>query len=107
MEKTFIYNGEKYILTYTLDVIRTMEANGFVLENLTTQGATNIPLLVYGAFMENHKRLKREEIDKIYKALPKKQEFIKMLIEMYNDAFRQLIDDPDENQGNLVTEICW
>lgn len=107
MEKTFVYNGNKYTLTYTLDIIRGMEASGFSLEELDTKRATNIPILFAGALMAKHKNLKEKEIETMYKAMPKKRELISMLRDMYVTTIKQLIEEPEETEKNPVEEICW
>lgn len=107
MEKKFTYNGKEYTMTYTLDIIRAMEANGFSIEKLEECPATNVPLLFAGALMAKQKRIPDSEIKEVYSALPNKRGLINMLKTMYMETVNQLIEEPEEQVKNQVTEICW
>lgn len=105
MEKTFTYNGTKYTLTYTLDSVRRMENNGFILEDIETKPATAIPQLFTGALIAKHKYLTADKINELWKALPGKDRLVPELIRMYSNTVQQVIDEPDEK--NAATEVDW
>lgn len=106
MEKTFTYDGTKYTLTYTLDSVRRMENNGFILEEIETKPATAIPQLFAGALIAKHKYLTADKINELWKALPGKSKLITELIRMYSNTVQQVIDEPDDEK-NAATEVNW
>ena len=63
------YEGKDYCLEYNRQSVRTMEAQGFVLEDVTKMPMTMIPHLFSGAFIKNHKGMKRQLIDDIFDAI--------------------------------------
>lgn len=95
-ELHFTYDGEPYTLGFTLRTVQQMEQAGFVLEELYTKPAIRIPELVYGSFIANHKGIKRKLVDEIYGKFKQKDEFLKTIREMYEDARDSLVDE-----GNL------
>ena len=87
------YENKDYELEYSRQTVKTMEAQGFVLEEISTKPATMIPMLFQGAFLKNHRGIKRALIDDIYNALPEKSELLNALIEMYGDTLSTLTND--------------
>ena len=51
------YENKEYVLEYSRQSVRTMEAQGFVLNELETKPVTMIPMLYQGAFIKHHKGL--------------------------------------------------
>ena len=93
---TMKYSGKNYTLEYTRQSVKMMESQGFAAEELTKQPVTMIPLLFQGAFMKNHKGLKRALIDEIYDNVSDKSALISALVEMYSETVTALIGDSDE-----------
>jgi len=94
------YDGKEYTLEYNRQSVRTMEGQGFILEDVTKMPMTMIPLLFAGAFIKNHKGLKRQLIDDIFDAIGNKTELMQALIELYAETLSTLTDD-QEDQGNV------
>ncbi len=94
------YEGKDYCLEYNRQSVRTMEAQGFVLEDVTKMPMTMIPHLFSGAFIKNHKGMKRQLIDDIFDAIGNKSELMQALIELYAETLSSLTDDQDD-QGNV------
>ena len=94
------YNKKDYILEYNRQSVKTMESQGFVLEELTAKPMTMIPMLFAGAFIKNCKGMKRNDIDKIYKGIKDKTGLMEALIEMYTDTISTLTDE--EEEGNVT-----
>lgn len=92
-ELAFSYDKKDYILAYTLRTVQQMEGAGFVLEELSTKPTLRIPELFYGAFMANHRGIKRTLVDEIYKNLNDKDRLVTALAEMYTDARDSLVDE--------------
>ncbi len=97
------YDKKEYVLEYNRQSVKTMESQGFVLEELTTKPMTMIPLLFSGAFIKNHSGkdgVKRKVIDEIFDELPDKTALMEALMEMYAETLSTLTEDNSE--GNVT-----
>ncbi|HJA69242.1 MAG TPA: DUF5055 domain-containing protein [Firmicutes bacterium] len=103
----FTYDGKEYCLEYTRRSVETMEKRGFIASDITDKPMTTLPALFAGAFLANHRFVKQETIDEIYSHLKNKQELIGKLAEMYNEPILALVDDPEENEGNVDWTASW
>jgi hypothetical protein len=101
----FKYDGLEYTLEYSRATAQQIEKAGFSLEQLQVQPNVQIPLLIQGAFLAHHRRIKDETMNAIIKRLAGKEELIAKLVEMYAETTQTLFDDPDE--GNLEWEANW
>lgn len=97
---TMKYSGKEYALEYNRKSVRMMESQGFAAEELTKQPVTMIPLLFQGAFLKNHKGIKRDLIDEIYDGVADKSALIGALVELYTETLNTLIGDR-EDEGNV------
>lgn len=102
-----VYQDREYCLEFTRKSVETMERNGFVASNIETKPMTTLPALFAGAFLANHRYVKQDIIDGIFKKMTNKGELIGKLAEMYNDTLNALVDDPEENEGNLNWTASW
>ena len=84
-----------------------MEREGFVAEDVKTKPMTMLPTLFAGAFKAHHRYVKREVIDEIYFSMKNKADLISKLAEMYNEPIMALVDEPEENEGNLNWTASW
>lgn len=105
---TVTYKQQDYVLEYNRTAVKRMEANGFSLDKLGDMPGTMVPLLVYGAFMKNHRGLKPELMDEIFDNLANKDgdgenTFIKCLLEMYAETVNSMIDSEPADEGNAAT----
>lgn len=103
----FEYNGKEYCLEYTRKTVAEMEKNGFIAEDIKNKPMLMLPELFAGAFLANHRFVKRDVIDEIYGKLTNKAELIGKLVEMYTEPIQSLIDEPSEDEGNLSWTISW
>lgn len=103
----FTYNDKEYCLEYTRKSVEQMEKSGFVIGDITNKPMTILPTLFAGAFIANHRFVKQEVIDEIYSKMTNKSELIGKLAEMYNEPILALINDPDEDEGNLNWTTSW
>ena len=98
---TLTYNDKEYDLEYSRQSVRTMEAQGFVLNDIETKPVTMIPMLYQGAFIKNHEGIKRNLMDEIYDELSDKTGLIAALMELYVETLSTLTDDKEE-AGNAT-----
>lgn len=103
-------SGENYTLEYTRKSVEIMEKQGFVAEEVDRKPMTMLPALFAGAFIARHRFVKKEVIDRIYACLPRKDELIPKLVEMYNEPILTLMEEPasDEgDEGNMEWTANW
>ena len=103
----FTYQEKDYCLEFTRRSVETMERNGFVAEDIRVKPMTVLPTLFAGAFLANHKFVKREVIDAIFSKMTNKQDLIGKLSEMYNEPIMALVDEPEESEGNVDWTASW
>lgn len=101
------YKNTDYTLEYSRAAVRQMEQQGFVLDKLSEQPMTMVPILVYGAFAKHHKGVKRTLVDEIYEHIADKigdgeNGFIHALLEMYAETVQTLTDNTPADEGNMA-----
>lgn len=101
------YLGNEYTLQFTRKSIEIMERQGFKAEDLTEKPMLTVPFMFAGAFLANHRYLKREIIDEIFSNITNKQELIGKLAELYNEPLTALMDDPEESEKNVEWEASF
>lgn len=94
------HENKEYVLEYNRQSVKTMESQGFVLDEITTKPMTMIPMLFSGAFIKNCRGTKRNEIDAIYNGIADKTALMEALMEMYAETLSTLTDGPSE--GNVT-----
>ena len=105
---TVTYDKQTYNLEYSRNAVKTMEQQGFVLDQIGDKPMTMVPLLVYGAFMKNHKGIKRALVDEIYDHIVDRvgdgeTGFLQTLLEMYAETVNTLTDNSSIDEGNAAT----
>lgn len=103
----FDYNGKEYTLEFTRKSIELMERQGFVASDITEKPMTTLPALFAGAFLAHHRYVKREVIDEIFAKMTNKQELLSKLAEMYNEPLEALMEEPEEDEGNVQWGASW
>jgi hypothetical protein len=106
---TITYQNKDYTLEFSRQAVRQMEANGFVLDQISDKPMTMVPMLVYGAFAKHHRGIKRDLVDEIYEHIADKigsdgeTGFIHALLEMYAETVNTLTGDSEpEDEGNVA-----
>ena len=94
------YEKKEYVLEYNRQSVKTMESQGFVLDEIATKPMTMIPMLFSGAFIKNCRGTKRAVIDEIYDGIGDKTALMEALMEMYAETLSTLTDDVGE--GNVT-----
>lgn len=103
----FDYQGKTYTLEFTRKSVEQMERQGFELGAVDSKPTMMLPALFAGAFLAHHKYEKKEKIDKIFSLFTNREELFNKLAEMYNDTVLTLVEEPEEDEGNLKWEANW
>lgn len=107
-QMTFTYDGKDYTLEFTRRTVKQMEDEGFVAQDIDRKPMTLLPALFAGAFKAHHRFVKQDVIDEIYKGMPRKEELVGKLAEMYNDPIATLMEEPDDkSEKNVEWETNW
>ena len=93
------YDKKEYVLEYNRQSVKTMESQGFILEELTSKPMTMIPLLFNGAFIKNHRGIKRNIMDEIFDEIGDKTALMEALMEMYAETLSSLTDGNGEGNA--------
>lgn len=104
---SFVYGGKDYTLEFTRRTVSDMERRGFVAGDITDKPMTTLPALFAGAFLAHHRHLKQEVIDEIFSKLTNKEDLIGKLAEMYNEPIMALVEEPEEDEGNVNWTASW
>lgn len=100
----FTYDGKAYKLAFSRESVRTLEAQGFDIDAISTQPVTMIPLLFYGAFAVYHRGTKRKMVDEIWNNMTDKNGLVTKLVELYTETIEDLLD---ESEGTEAKKITW
>lgn len=103
----FTYQDKEYCLEFTRKSVEQMERNGFIASNIQEKPMTVLPALFAGAFLANHRFVKKEVIDDIFSKMTNKTELIGKLSEMYNEPIMALVDEPNDTEGNVNWTASW
>lgn len=98
-------DGRDYTLTYTRRTVTQMSDNGFNIQKAIDDPVSGIPKLFAGAFLKYHRTISQNEIDKIWDAIPSKEEFITKLVEMYNEPVDALFGEPEDEEKKAMWEV--
>ena len=97
----FEYNGKAYCLEYTPETIKRMEANDFKINEIGDMPATRLEQRWAGAFLAHHRKAVGDGIpEKLFRQMKRREELLKKLTEMYNNALEYLLPDEDD-EGNV------
>ena len=103
----FEFEGKEYTLEFTRRTVAEMERKGFVASDITEKPMTTLPALWAGAFLANHRFVKQDVIENIFSKLTKKEDLIGKLAEMYNEPIMALVEEPEEDKGNVNWTATW
>ena len=92
-------NGKEHdiVLEFTRQTVQQLEGAGLRLSEIGDMPATQTDLLFHGAFLANHRNIKGKTVDEIWKHIPKKEDFINKLAEMFIETRDTLFEEPDED----------
>lgn len=109
MEKQikFEWQEKLYTLEFTRASVKKLERQGFSIAEAQEKPMTFFPALFAAAFVANHPFVKPEIINEIFENICGKAGLVEKLIELYQEPFNVLMDDPEENEKNVKWEASW
>ena len=99
------YKDVPYVLEFDRMTIKTMEANGFVVDEFIDKPMSNIELAFAGAFIKNHRKTSQSLIEEIYQKCPNKKQLVETLVKMIQETYEALFDEPEGETGNATWEV--
>lgn len=100
------YKGVPYTLEYDRMSVKTIEANGFDINEFVSKPLNSIEMAFAGAFIKNHRKIKQSLVNEIYDKCPKKEDLIQALIQMIQETYETLFEDAEpDDEGNASWEI--
>lgn len=99
------YKDVPYTLEYDRMSIKTLEANGFSVEEFVKKPMSNIELAFAGAFLKNHRKTKQNVIDEIYSKTRDKEKLFETLAQMIEETYSSLFEEPEDDEGNAEWEV--
>ena len=99
------YKDIPYVLEYDRTTIKTMESNGFVVDEFINKPMSNIELAFAGAFLKNHRKTNQTIVDEIYEKCPNKKELVETLVRMIQETYESLFEEPNGDEGNATWEV--
>lgn len=99
------YKDVPYVLEFDRMTIKTMEANGFVVDEFIDKPMSNIELAFAGAFIKNHRKTSQSVIEEIYQKCPNKKQLVETLVKMIQETYEALFDEPEGETGNATWEV--
>lgn len=99
------YKDVPYVLEYNRMAIKEMESRGFILNDFKDKPMTTIDLAFKGLFLKNHARTSEKIIDEIYFQLKDKSKLIETIGQMLTECYDTLLDDNNDDQGNIQWDI--
>lgn len=99
------YKDVPYTLEYDRMSVKTLEANGFSIEEFLKKPMSNIELAFAGAFIKNHRKTKQDVIDEIFANCKDKTKLVEALVTMIEETYNALFDEPSGDEGNVNWEV--
>ena len=98
--------GTDYTLEFNRESVKFAESRGFKIEDVGDYPMTKIPEMFFYAFRAHHKRLSKNQTDKLYEKMGGlTPQIIKRLMELYQQAL--LIEGFNvEDPVALANKIC-
>ena len=103
--------GRTYTLEFNRDVVRSMERSGFNLDDLEKMPLNTSETLFCGALVMHHKNMSKNNALEMFYSIKDKEKLLAALIEMYQEPYKTLVSDDDEEDsddlGNATWEPSW
>lgn len=99
------YKDVPYVLEFDRMSIKTLEANGFSVEEFIKKPMLNIELAFAGSFIKNHRKTKQTIIDEIFSRTKDKEKLVETLVLMIEETYTALFDEPEGDEGNAEWEV--
>ena len=98
---SFDYNNKHYVLEYTRESVKRMEAAGFKPGESGSTPLMELDMLWAGAFYKNHRNTSSRVIENILDEMKNKDKLLETLRRMVADTYNSLIDTDEEDSGNV------
>lgn len=100
------YKNIPYVLEFDRMSVKTLEANGFSVEEFIKKPMLNIELAFQGAFIKNHRKTKQQVIEEIFAKTRDKQKLVETLVQMIEETYNALFEEPEDgDEGNAEWEV--
>lgn len=100
------FNGKEYTLEFNRNIVIALEDRGLDINDISTKLVKNTTMLIRGAFDMHHKETKEKTRDAVYLALSHKGEFLKALVDCYNETAASLFGvNEEDSEGNPNWEV--
>lgn len=99
------YKDVPYVLEFDRMSIKSMESNGFVVDEFLDKPMRNIEMAFAGAFIKNHRKTNPNIIEEIYQKCPNKKQLVETLVIMIQETYEALFDEPEGETGNATWEV--
>ena len=100
------YKDVPYCLEYDRMGVKTLEANGFSVEEFLKKPLINVEMVFAGAFIKHHRKIKQDLVDEIFSKCKDKDKLITTLTTMIQETYETLLDEPNEDdEGNAEWEV--
>ncbi len=96
---TFNFESKEYRLEFDRRTALLTEKSGFNLAEIGSKPHSNVPLLVWGAFQKNHKKVSSDEAMRIFGALGSKTELINRLIDEYSATYADIFGEEGKDEN--------
>lgn len=102
----FVYKDVPYTLEYDRNSIIQMEQAGLDLADFLKKPISCVDIAFKGAFLKNHRATKEKLIEEIYGNMTDKEALINRLVEMINETYESLLDNPeDDSEGKIKWDV--
>lgn len=107
MAKTikFEFERKNYVLEFTRETVKQMEAAGFQLSFAKTKPVTFADTLFAGAFLAHHRSVANQDelLQKMFTKLGRREKLIEKLTDMYLEPALSLYDESEnsDDEGNI------
>jgi hypothetical protein len=103
----FKFEDKEYTLEFNRKVIKTLERQGFNIEEIGSKPMTMIPMLFHGAFLMHHSTMSRDNAENMYAKTKKKEDLLEKLFGLYGEPLAALTEDVEDAEGNATWEASW
>ncbi len=93
-------DGKEYTLEFTRETVKSMERQGFNINDISSKPVTAVEALFVGSFLAHHPTVKRDKVITLYYKVPDKNGLMAKLSEMYSEPVSALFDEPEDG-GNV------
>lgn len=99
------YKDVPYTLEYDRMSVKTLEANGFSVEEFVKKPMSHIDMAFAGAFLKHHRKTKPNVIDEIFSKTKNKEKLVETLVQMIEETYSALFEEPEGDEGNADWEV--